>query len=81
MNDEREPPLTEGLLNDLLADMYAVGGRPNMIRASPAYVEFHRKWIQSGRLVTQEKRAHRKRVKAARRRNRGRAPFCRKFPR
>ena len=68
----------EEYLGTVLRDAYTGGGKPSLMRFSEPAAKWYRRWIKSGDLYTAYKREHRRVVKAARRRNRGRGPFARR---
>ena len=67
----------ERIMNECLADMFEHGGKPNMLVMSEGFVRWYRRYVLSGVIATEAKKARARQTKAARRRNRGRGAFAR----
>ena len=69
--------ISDQAVNNLLSEMFRLGGKPNMLPITHHGEHWLRRYVFSGVIATKAKRVHTQRVKAARRRNRGRGSFAR----
>lgn len=68
--------MTEDEILEMIRAAY-FAPQSNVLSVSPAGQKWLKRWVLSGELESRWRVGHMKKVKAARRRNRGRGPFAR----